>query len=215
MSNPDLPTDDELAARAQAGDLDAFNALVVRYQRSLYGLCVRMLSSPAAAEDAAQEAFLSAWRALDGYRGGSFQAWILRIAGNQCRDELRKRKGRPSDSLDALIEAGGHGAVGPAPGHTPEARSLDRETAHAIQAGLVTLPEDQRMAVVLSDVHGYPYEEIAEVMNSSLGTVKSRISRGRARLRDYLRSQGELPSSVERLAERDQSNDPSPARSQL
>ena len=97
-------------------------------------------------------------------------------------------------------------------------RKPDRWTGRRrapIQAGLVTLPEDQRIAVVLSDVHGYPYEEIAEIMNSSLGTVKSRISRGRARLRDYLRSQGELPSGVEHLAERDQSNDPSPARSQL
>ena len=101
------PTDDELAERAKQGELGAFNALVGRYQRPVFGLCLRMLSSPPAAEDAAQDAFVSAWRGIGGYRGGSFQAWILRIAGNRCRDELRKRKRRPSDSLDSMIEAGG------------------------------------------------------------------------------------------------------------
>lgn len=206
--------DDELADRARAGDLAAFNALVERYQRSVFGLCVRMLSSAPAAEDAAQETFISAWKGLTGYRGGSFQAWILRIAGNECRDELRRRKRRPTDSLDDLVEKEGDAVIRPAAGRTPEEHSLGSETAAAIRDGLATLPEDQRMAVLLSDVHGLAYDEVAKTMDTSIGTVKSRISRGRARLRDYLRARGELPSGIHRLAQQDAGAGTSPARSQ-
>ncbi len=188
------PSDDELAARAKQGELSAFNALVGRYQRPVFGLCLRMLSSPPAAEDAAQDAFLSAWRGIGGYRGGSFQAWILRIAGNQCRDELRKRKRRPSDSLDSMIEAEGDAAAPPSRERSPEGRAMGAETAAVIQQGLATLPAEQRQAVLLSDVHGLAYEEIAQAMGVSVGTVKSRISRGRARLRAFLTARGELPA---------------------
>ena len=193
------PSDDDLAVRAQAGELDAFNLLVERYQRPVYGLCLRMLSSTAQAEDAAQDAMISAWRGLAGYRGGSFQAWILRIAGNQCRDELRKRKRRPQDSLDSMMEDHGEGAAGPADVRGPEDQSLDSETGRVIMAGLNTLPDDQKQAILLCDVHGLAYDEVAAAMNSSVGTVKSRISRGRARLRDYLVARGELPGGTSRL----------------
>ena len=193
-------SDDALATMAQAGDLPAFNTLVERYQRSVFGLCLRMLSSPAPAEDAAQETFLSAWRGLAGYRGGSFQGWILRIAGNRCRDELRKRKRRPTDSLDALIEWQGESVAPVDSSPSPERAVLGSETMRAIQRGLETLPADQRMAVVLCDVQELSYEEIAASMGTSVGTVKSRISRGRARLRDYLLEQGELGPGRERLA---------------
>ena len=206
-------SDDALAVRAQAGDLRAFNTLVERYQRAVYGLCLRMLSSPEAAEDAAQEAFLSAWRALRGYRGGSFQGWLFRIAGNRCRDELRKRKRRPTDSLDSLMAATGEGAAGPSADPTPEQRSLGSETVRAIQAGLATLPDDQRLAILLCDVHGMGYEEVARTMGTSVGTVKSRISRGRTRMRSYLLARGELPTGAERLASQERPAHPSPARS--
>lgn len=205
-------TDDDLAERAKAGELDAFNALVGRYQRPVFGLCVRMLSSPPAAEDAAQDTFISAWRGIGGYRGGSFQAWILRIAGNQCRDELRKRKRRPSDSLDSLIEDGGDGATPPSRERSPEGAALGAETARTVTQGLSVLPEEQRMAVVMSDVQGLAYEEIAAAMETSVGTVKSRISRGRARLREFLTERGELPSGHGRLTERE-GPESSPARS--
>lgn len=208
------PDDDDLARRAQDGDLGAFNALVERYQRAVFGLCVRMLSSPAAGEDAAQETFLSAWRGLRGYRGGSFQAWILRIAGNQCRDELRRRKRRPTDSLDSLVEEAGEGVMGAAPGRTPEDRSLDNETWRMLEDGLATLPDDQKHAILLSDVHGLAYDEIASAMETSIGTVKSRISRGRARMRAYLLERGELSERFQRLADRDGASDRSHARSQ-
>ena len=193
------PSDDDLATRAQAGELNAFNLLVGRYQRPVYGLCLRILSSTAQAEDAAQDAMISAWRGLAGYRGGSFQAWILRIAGNQCRDELRKRKRRPQDSLDSMMEDQGEGAVGPADVRSPETQSLDSETGRVIMAGLRTLPDDQKQAILLCDVHGLAYDEVAAAMDTSVGTVKSRISRGRARLRDYLVARGELPGGTNRL----------------
>ena len=209
---PDPPSDDDLAERATQGELDAFNALVGRYQRPVFGLCLRMLSSPAAAEDAAQDAFISAWRGIGGYRGGSFQAWILRIAGNQCRDELRKRKRRPSDSLDSLLEEAGDSAAPASRERSPEGQALGSETGRVIQEGLNTLPEEQRQAVLLSDVHGLAYEEIAESMGTSVGTVKSRISRGRARLRDFLSARGELPGGRTRHADRE-ADASSPARS--
>lgn len=206
-------SDDALAVRAQGGDLRAFNTLVERYQRAVYGLCLRMLSSPEAAEDAAQEVFLSAWRALRGYRGRSFQGWLLRIAGNRCRDELRKRKRRPTDSLDTLMAAHGEGAAGPTAEQSPEQRSLSAETVRVIQAGLATLPDDQRLAILLCDVQGMAYEEVARTMGTSVGTVKSRISRGRARLRTFLLARGELPGGAERLASQERLVRPSPARS--
>ncbi|MCY3918771.1 MAG: sigma-70 family RNA polymerase sigma factor [Chloroflexi bacterium] len=195
------PTDDELAERAKQGELGAFNALVGRYQRPVFGLCLRMLSSPPAAEDAAQDAFVSAWRGIGGYRGGSFQAWMLRIAGNQCRDELRKRKRRPTDSLDSMLEAGGDSVAPPSRERSPEGRAMGAETASVIQQGLATLPPEQRQAILLSDVHGLPYDEIAQAMGTSVGTVKSRISRGRARLRSFLTARGELPGGRGRQAE--------------
>jgi RNA polymerase sigma-70 factor (ECF subfamily) len=207
------PSDDDLADRARDGEVVAFNALVGRYQRSVFGLSLRMLSSPAAAEDAAQDTFISAWRGIGGYRGGSFQAWILRIAGNQCRDELRKRKRRPVDSLDDLIENEGDGVAPPSRDRSPESHAMGGETAGVIQQGLLTLPEEQRMAVLLSDVQGLAYEEVAQAMGTSIGTVKSRISRGRARLREFLTARGELPSGHARLAQQEESQGHFPARS--
>ena len=213
-SGPGAIPDDTLAEQAQSGDVTAFNALVERYQRPVFGLSLRMLGSPAAAEDAAQEAFFSAWRAIDRYRGGSFQAWILRIAGNQCRDELRRRKRRPSKSLDGLMEVAGEAVAGPARTRSPEQQAMDGELGAVLQTALNILPPDQRQAIILSDIHALAYSEIAQVMATSVGTVKSRISRGRARLRTYLLERGELSGTPRRRTEQEESTGPSPARSQ-
>jgi RNA polymerase sigma-70 factor (ECF subfamily) len=139
----------DLILRSKDGDLDAFNQLVEKYQRQVYNLALRMLGEAPAAEDATQEAFLSAFRGIGKFRGGSFRAWLLRIAANACRDQQRFWR-------------------------------------------LAALPTDQRLAVILYDIEGLSYEEIARVMNSSLGTVRSRLSRGRARLRLYLGQRMEL-----------------------
>jgi RNA polymerase sigma factor (sigma-70 family) len=186
------PEDDRLVALSQEGDLAAFNSLVEMYQGQVYNLCWRMLGVREVAEDAAQEAFVAAYRNVRRFRGPNFRAWLLRIAANAAIDELRRRRRRPQVSLEAP-SSGVETALDPPDSSAgPEEWALRREQARHIQAALLTLPPDPRLAVVLSDVQGLSYEEVGEAMASSLGTVKSRISRGRARLRRYLLAQGEL-----------------------
>jgi RNA polymerase sigma-70 factor (ECF subfamily) len=183
---------------ARQGEVAAFNELVLRYQTVVYNVALRMLGNPDDAADATQEAFLSAYRHLHEFRGGSFKAWLLRIAVNGCYDTLRRRQRRPASSLDELSEQS-EGDIGPGdskPG--PEYSALNSETARVIQEGLATLPPEQRTLVLLCDVQGLSYEEAAEASQVALGTVKSRLSRARARLRDYLSERGELPGEVRR-----------------
>lgn len=182
----------QLIADSQRGDVRAFNVLVEHYQTRLYNLCYRMLGDPDAAADVTQDAFLSAFRNIRRYRGGSFAAWMMRIATNACYDQLRARQRRPTSSIDALLDDEDH-----APrqfedsGESPDERSLRNELAGEIQRGLDELDADQRLAIVLSDIQGFSYDEISVVTGWPLGTVKSRLSRGRAQLRNVLR-QGEL-----------------------
>jgi len=180
----------QLVRSSQSGDLDAFNTLVKVHQRQVYNLCLRMLGS-AAAEDAAQETFITAYRRLGSFRGGSFRAWLLRIAANACCDELRRRRSRPTASLEAALEAGSRADV-PSPLANPEEETLRQELAQHLQQGLAALPAEQRLAIILRDIHGLSYEELTEALGCSLGTVKSRIARGRARMREYLMARGEL-----------------------
>ncbi|MBE0415611.1 MAG: sigma-70 family RNA polymerase sigma factor [Dehalococcoidia bacterium] len=180
--------EDELIKRCRQGDLDCFNRLVERYQREVYNLSLRMLGNAQAAEDATQDAFISAFRGIGKFRGGSFRAWLLRIAANACRDQLRSLRRRPTTSLDALpleLELDRHTP-------SPEEYALSRELGREIGKALSALPADQRLAVILRDIVGLDYEEIAQATGSSLGTVKSRLSRGRARLRDHLGQYREL-----------------------
>ena len=167
----------DLILRSQEGDLDAFNQLVERNQRAIYNLALRMMGNAPAAEDATQEALLSAFKGIGRFRGGNFRAWLLRIVANTCRDHLRSWRRRPATSLDALVLEPERDAP------SPEDYALRRELGEEIGKALGTLSADQRLAVILYDIQGLSYEEVALVMNSSLGTVKSRLSRGRARLR--------------------------------
>ena len=188
-----MQTDEaSLIERSQRGDLDAFNALVVAYQGRVYSVCLRMLGSPQPAEDATQETFIAAYRAVSRFRRGSLRAWLFKIAANVCYDEIRRRRSRPQVPLGA--PAGEERpAVEPAsPDEPPEERAMRQELARCLEEGLASLPADQRLAVVLRDVQGLAYEEVAEATGASLGTVKSRISRGRAALRDFLLTRGEL-----------------------
>jgi RNA polymerase sigma-70 factor (ECF subfamily) len=183
----------DLIERSRRGDLEAFNGLVVAHQDRVYNLCLRMLGSPQAAEDAAQETFISASRHVERLRGPSIRSWLMRIAANACVDELRRLKRRPQVSLGAPEG----GEEGPAfeiadTVEGPEALALRAELGTALQQELLRLPDDQRLAILLSDVEGFSYDEIAASMDCSIGTVKSRISRGRARLRDALRGRPEL-----------------------
>jgi RNA polymerase sigma-70 factor (ECF subfamily) len=195
------PEEGDLIGRSQGGDLNAFNGLVLRYQALVYNLCLRLLVDRQAAEDATQEAFLSAHRAIGTFRGGSFRAWLLRIAANGCYDQLRRRKARPALSLNALGPANSPLDV-PSSAETPDERAQRQELAAYLLEALAKLPFDQRLAILLCDVHGLPYEEIAQAIHASLGTVKSRIARGRARLRHLLLQQRELlPDPFRQLGE--------------
>lgn len=193
----------ELVRRARGGDLPAFNALVLQHQDQAYSLALRFLGARAPAEDATQEAFLRAWKAIGSFRGDRFRPWLLSIVANACRDELRRRKRRPQQSLDAARddEEGSRALEPPDPGAGPEASALNADLRAALERALLELPEDWRLIVVLSDVHGLAYDEIAEVTGLALGTVKSRLSRARARLRDILVAAGELPRASERLTQ--------------
>jgi RNA polymerase sigma-70 factor (ECF subfamily) len=188
-----------LIESARKGDARAFNQLVLLYQRMAYNVAYRILSDPDAASDATQDAFLKAFKAMRRFRGGSFKAWLLRIVTNACYDQLRRKQRRPATSLDDLPVEADHSFYMHDPAERPDEFVERQELGDTIQAGILTLPVEQRTVLVLSDVQGLSYNEIAEVTGLSLGTVKSRLSRGRARLRDYLVEQRELLPSQYRL----------------
>jgi RNA polymerase sigma-70 factor (ECF subfamily) len=193
-----LGNEGELIEACQKGNGYAFNRLVEIYQSQVYNLAYRIMGNGEAAADATQEAFLSAYRNIKQYRGGSFRAWLLRITTSRCYDEFRRQGRSPSTtSLDQEPEDG------PAPeprdnDPTPEEVAIRADLQQHIQRCLMSLPYDQRLVVVLSDVQGMSYEEVAEGTGMALGTVKSRLSRGRAALRDLLTTAGELPPGVRR-----------------
>jgi len=188
-----------LIASARKGDLPAFNQLVLLYQSMAYNIAYRILGDSESAADATQEAFLSAFKAMHSYRGGSFKAWLLRIVTNACYDQLRRIQRRPTTSLDDLPVESDHSEYLHDPAERPDEYAERRELNRAIEAGIRTLPPDQRIVLVLSDVQGLNYNEIVEATGFSLGTVKSRLSRGRAKLRDYMLEQRELLPSRYRL----------------
>lgn len=188
-----------LIAKAQRGDLHAFNELVLAYQSTLYNVAYRILGDADAAADATQDAFVSAYKAMARFRGGSFKAWLLRIVTNACYDQLRAKRRRPTDSLDGMLVEPDHDATLRDDSESPEEFVLRQELGAAIQRGLTTLPPDQRITLVLSDIEGLSYDEIAEATQVSLGTVKSRLSRARSKLRDYLLHNGELLPAAYRL----------------
>ncbi len=183
-------------AEAQRGDVQSFNTLVRLYEGRVYNLCYRMLGDSESAADATQDAFLSAYRGIRSFRGGSFRSWLLRIATNACYDVLRARKRRPTVSLD--IDVDNDQDQSPLQiaddAESPDDVALRRELANEIQRGLGLLPEEQRAVIVLSDIEGLAYEEIAQITGANLGTVKSRLSRGRARLREVLKAGELLPA---------------------
>jgi RNA polymerase sigma-70 factor (ECF subfamily) len=182
--------DSALVARSLAGDLDAFNELVGVYQDFLFALVVRVLRDREAAADAVQEAFFSAFRNLDRYRGGSFRSWLARIALNAATDVLRLRKRRPAEPYPEWEDEAWQPPAGPE--HDPEVQVTRRARSRVLAVAMAAITEDQRRAILLFDVEGFDYQEIADMTAVSLGTVKSRIHRGRLALRDLLAGQMEL-----------------------
>ncbi|HEX7541721.1 MAG TPA: sigma-70 family RNA polymerase sigma factor [Anaerolineales bacterium] len=189
---------------AQHGDLDAFNTLVLAYQDIVYNTALRILGDEDLAADASQEAFISAFRALNSFRGGSFRAWLLRTVTNACYDELRRKQRRPTTPLEPETEDGDEVETPrwlADPNASPEEQLDQAELEHAIQHCLENLPINFRTVVVLADIQGLDYTEIAAAVKKPLGTIKSRLARARLRLRECLQSFRELLPAAFRLEE--------------
>jgi len=163
-------------AEAKTGDKDAFAKLVEKYQRPVYSVCYRMLGTPTAAEDAAQEAFIRAYQALDRYDPNrSFATWLLSIASNYSIDQLRKKK----VTILSMDNETYSWMAPPDPGPSPEKAALEKEKQALVQAILAELPETDRAAIILQFWHDYSYEEIAETLGLSSSAIKSRLFRAR------------------------------------
>jgi RNA polymerase sigma-70 factor (ECF subfamily) len=191
-----------LIQSAQKGELEAFNTLILHYQDMVFNTALRILSDEDLAADAAQEAFISAFRSIATFRGGSFKAWLMRTVTNACYDELRRQKRRPTTPLEPDT-ADGDEMDSPKwladPNMTPAQQSEADELEHAIQHCLDALPTEFRAAVVLADIQGMDYSEVAIASKVPLGTIKSRLARARLRLRECLRGFEELLPSAFRL----------------
>lgn len=189
-----------LVAAARRGDADAFELLVLRYQRKVLALTRRLCADPEDAQEAAQEAFLAAWQGLPAFRGeAGFSTWLYRLTSNCCMDLLRKKQRQVGTlPLDERIEITD-------PGPTPQSEAERIELRAAIEDGLRRLPEEYRAALILRELQQLRYEEIAAVLDIEIGTVKSRISRGRQLLRAFLQESGNFsPPGASKEAERRQ-----------
>ena len=187
---------------AQNRDLDAFNTLILHYQDSVFNTALRILGDEDQAQDAAQEAFISAFQSIASFRGGSFKAWLMRIVTNACYDELRRQKRRPTTPLEPETKDGEE-IDSPKwmadKNLTPAQKAEADELEHAIQHCLDALPTEFRSVVVLADIQGMDYSEVATSIRVPLGTIKSRLARARLRLRECLRSFEELLPASFRL----------------
>lgn len=178
--------------RAVRGDERAFETLIGPYLDTTYRLCLRMMGNEQDAADMAQEALVRAWRALGSYKGQSrFSTWLYRVTCNVCLDELRKRKNLRTQSLQELQEEGVELVD---PGQTPEMAAERAQTRKELSEAIGKLSQEHRAALVLRDVHGLPYEEIAQILDVNLNTVKSRIGRARAALRAILLERRNFPA---------------------
>lgn len=180
----------KLIEKASGGDASAFNRLMANHEKRMYAVALRMFANREDAQDCLQEAMLRVYRSIGSFKGqSSFSTWLYRITMNTCLDELRRKKNKQSASLDNLLEQGWSPADESA---GPEQHAVRNELKQELQSAIRELPEDMRSAVVLRDVQGFAYDEIAQVLNVNVGTVKSRISRAREKLRGKLRERPEL-----------------------
>lgn len=185
-----------LVAAAKKGDLDAFNRLVLAYQGLAYNVACRILSDPHGAEDVTQASFLSAYRNLKSFRGGSFRAWVMRIVTNACYDEHRRRQRHPETPLEPLDPEGEEDFdqapwmkdENPGPEEMYDRLQLQQAVKHCLE----DLTDDFKSVVILVDIEGMDYQEVSQVIDKPLGTIKSRLSRGRFKLKDCLKGFWEL-----------------------
>ena len=191
-----------LIQSARNGDIESFNRLVLKYQDMVYNQAYRMMGDVSSASDAAQDAFISVYRKIHTFRGGSFKAWLLRIVTNACYDEIRRRKRRPSTPLNPTDE---DKEEVESPNwikdsrETPEDFTARMELSEAIQNCLDNLSVDFRTTVILIDIQGMDYAEAASVMGTPTGTIKSRLARSRKSMRECLEGYRELLPAAFRL----------------
>ena len=183
-------TDEELVARSIGGDLDSFNQLVLRWERPIFALAYRVIGREEDARDVAQEAFLRAFRALGGFKGqAKFSSWLYRITLNLCRDWMRRERRTPiaqaPEGVD-LIELAGETA----PSESIEELVARKQLGRAVEKAMKLLPEDQRTAIILKEYHGLTFQEIADMLDCPLSTVKTRLYQGLSVLRKQLREAG-------------------------
>lgn len=192
-----MTRDEELAIvrKIQAGDVNAYEQLVAAYEKNTYNLALRMVGNAQDAEDMTQEAFLKAYNSLDSFRGDSkFSVWLYRIVSNVCLDFLRKKNRRQTSSLSVEDDEGEQIQLDiPDEAQSPEALLEKKLTREAVRRGLEQLPEDSRQILLLREIQGLSYEEIAQVLDLEAGTVKSRIFRARKRLCAFLLADGNIP----------------------
>jgi RNA polymerase sigma-70 factor, ECF subfamily len=185
-----MTTDEELVARSRGGDLDSFNQLVVRWERPIYALAYRVIGREEEARDVAQETFLRAYRALGGFKGqAKFSSWLYRITLNLCRDWIRRERRTPvsqaPEGID-IIELAGETE----PSESIEDLVSRRELGRAVAKAMALLPEEQRTAIILKEYHGLTFQEIADMLECPLSTVKTRLYQGLTVLRKQLQERG-------------------------
>ena len=189
-------TDEELVARSMGGDLDSFNQLVLRWERPIYALAYRVIGREEDARDVCQETFLRAFRAIHGFKGqAKFSSWLYRITLNLCRDWIRKEKRTPvsqaPEGID-IIELAGEGT----PAESIEQLVGRKELGRAVSKAMAMLPEEQRTAIILKEYHGLTFQEIADMLDCPLSTVKTRLYQGLSVVRKQLEDAGVKPDSL-------------------
>ena len=191
-----MSSDEELVARSMGGDLDSFNQLVLRWERPIYALAYRVIGREEDARDVAQETFLRAFRALSGFKGqAKFSSWLYRITLNLCRDWIRKERRTPvsqaPEGID-IIELAGEAT----PGATIEQLVGRSQLARAVSKAMASLPEEQRTAIILKEYHGLTFQEIADMLDCPLSTVKTRLYQGLSVVRKQLEQAGVRPDAL-------------------
>lgn len=200
-----LNSEDRLIDDAKAGDLDAFNCLVLKYQDLLYRVAFRIFADEDKASDAVQEAFISAFQHIHSFRDGSLKGWLIRIVVNKCGDQIRAARSRRAISLDIPIsrdleDDGDLYFEVKDPGLSVECRVENHELDHAIQTAIDTLPLKFRSIIILADIEELNYEEISSILGIPAGTVKSRLARARLMLRGILLRQSTMLPEKYRMA---------------